>query len=129
MNYLISDAALPLLETDLFTAQQTASLKPIYGKSVYDRFLAANPFVRRRFPNFDAQRHRELYPEIQIGQGKRLLEAVLRLGPAQLLERVARFVLGRYLSRKRTPDSEVHLDPRRLKLHLHSHKPAVLEKF
>src|SRR5436309_11371921 len=44
MNYVISDQALPLLETDLFTAQQVASLKPIYGKDVYDRFIAANPF-------------------------------------------------------------------------------------
>src|SRR5262249_7919928 len=33
LNYLISDAALPLLDHDIFTAQQVASLKPIYGKS------------------------------------------------------------------------------------------------
>src|SRR5579862_5575651 len=42
MNYLISDAALPLAETDAFTAQQAASLKPIFGKGVYDRFHEMN---------------------------------------------------------------------------------------
>jgi len=31
--------------------------------------------------------------------------------------------------RKRTEESELQLDTRRLKLHLHSHKPLVLEKF
>ena len=128
MNYLISDEALPLTETDLFTAQQVASLKPIYGKATYDRFIAANPFVRRRFPNFQVQRHREMYPEIVAGRGKQILEGVLRLGPVQVLERLSRFVLGRYLCRKRTPESEVQMDARHLKLHLHSHKPAILEK-
>jgi glycosyltransferase involved in cell wall biosynthesis len=126
MNYLISDAALPLTETDIFTAQQVASLKPIYGKAAYDRFIAANPFVRRRFPNFQVQRHREMYPEIVAGPGKQILEGILRLGPVQVLERFSRFVLGRYLCSKRTADSEVQLDSRHLKLHLHSHKPAVL---
>ena len=129
MNYLISDAALPLTETDLFTAQQVASLKPIYGKATYDRFIAANPFVRRRFPNFQVQRHREMYAEIVARTGKRMLERVLRMGPVQILERFSRFVLSRYLCRKRTPESEVQMDARHLKLHLRSHKPAVLEKF
>src|SRR5437016_287552 len=117
MNYLISDAALPLLETDPFTAQQAASLKPIYGKSMYDRFIEANPFIHRRFPNFESRCHRELYPEIEVGRGKEVFERVLR-GPVRILELLSRFVLRGHLSRKRTGDSEVCLDARRLKLHL-----------
>jgi hypothetical protein len=127
MNYLISDAALPLLERDVFTAQQAASLKPFYGKSVYDRFVAANPFLTRRFPNFDPARHRDAYPEIETGKSKRLIETLLRLGPVQLLNRVSQFALGRYLARKITADSDVQLDSRRLKLHLQSHKKTVLD--
>jgi glycosyltransferase involved in cell wall biosynthesis len=129
MNYLISDAALPLLETDAFTAQQAASLKPVFGKSTYDRFIGANPFIRRWFPNFESRRHRDMYREIEAGPGKKLFEGVLRLGPAQILERLSRVALSSYFSRKRTPDSELQLDERRLKLHLHSHKPGILEKF
>ena len=127
LNYLISDEALPLLEHDIFTAQQAASLKPIYGKAVYDRFIAMNPFLRRCFPNFNPARHRNFYPEIQCRTSKRLLEWLLRMGPIQILERVSRFVAGRYLHGKTTPDSDVQLDTRRLKLHLHSHKQTVLD--
>jgi glycosyltransferase involved in cell wall biosynthesis len=128
LNYLISDAVLPLTETDVFTAQQVASLKPIYGKSVYDRFLEANPFVLRRFPNFEPRHHRNTYPEIEVRGLKHVFEVLLGCGPIQILERLSRFVLGRYLSKKRTPESELHLDDRRLKLHLHGHKAAVLEQ-
>jgi hypothetical protein len=129
MNYLISDRALPLLETDIFTAQQVASLKPVYGKSMYDRLLSVNSFVRRRFPNFQPARHREMYSEMETGRSKQILEAVLRLGPVQILEPLSRLLLGHYLSKKRTAESEVHLDRRRLKLHLHGHRAGVLEKF
>jgi glycosyltransferase involved in cell wall biosynthesis len=132
MNYLISDAALPLFEHDVFTAQQVASLKPIYGKDVYDRFILMNPFVRRCFPNFQPLRHRESYPEIKTAAGTTILEGVLRCGPIQILERISRSVLGRYLRRKaqdaaRSGTSDVLLDARRLKLHLKSHKRAVLD--
>lgn len=126
MNYLISDAALPLFERDVFTAQQAASLKPIFGKTVYDRFIAMNSFIRRRFPNFEISRHREFYPEIAPGFYKRILEALLRHGPIQILERASRVVLGRYLGGKVSGESDVQLDARHLKLHLRSHKNSIL---
>ncbi|PYS24413.1 MAG: hypothetical protein DMG11_24495 [Acidobacteria bacterium] len=69
MNYLISDAALPLFEHDAFTAQQVASLKPFFGKAVYDRFTEMNPFVWRHFPNFNPALHRQCYPD-QGANGK-----------------------------------------------------------
>jgi glycosyltransferase involved in cell wall biosynthesis len=128
VNYVLSDAALPLFEHDVFTAQQAISIKPIYGRSVYDRFLAANPFLYRCFPNFEASRNRTLYPELKPSAGKWLLEAFLRVGPMQILERVSRGVLGRYLSRKVTAESDVSLDAHRLKLHLRSHKKEVLQR-
>jgi hypothetical protein len=128
MNYLISDAALPIPETDAFTAQQAASLKPIFGRAVYDCFIEANPFVHDRFPNLDSTRHREMYPEIQSGRLKNTLEGVLRFGPIQIIERISRFVLSRYLGRKRRAKSEFYLDARRLKLHINGHRAAILEK-
>ena len=131
MNYLISDAALPLFEHDAFTAQQVASLKPFFGKAVYDRFTEMNPFVWRHFPNFNPALHRQCYPEIPASRIKALLEGVLRWGPAQLLERFSRTVLGSYLRRKagdaaKSGDCDVVLEPRRLKLHMVSHKRAIL---
>jgi glycosyltransferase involved in cell wall biosynthesis len=129
MNYLISDAALPLFDHDAFTAQQAASIKPIYGKEIYDRFIASNPFVKRWFPNFEPSRHRNFYPEIQVSRSKRLLEGTLRAGAIQILERLSRALSGPYLKRKIEPESDVLLEPRRLKLHLRSHKKEVLDQF
>jgi hypothetical protein len=126
MNYLISDAGLPLYEHDAFTAQQAASLKPVFGKAVYDRFIAANPFVIRSFPNFDVDHHRQFYPEIAATKSKRIFEAILRIGPIQILERLSRFALHQHLRRKSTELSDIQLDARRLKLHTHSHKRAIL---
>ena len=96
MNYLISDAALPLFERDVFTAQQVASLKPFYGKNVYDRFISMNPFVQRCFPNFESSGYRETYPELRAKPYKRILEAIVRFGPIQILERISRLLLGKY---------------------------------
>ncbi len=128
VNYLLSDRALPLFDHDPFTAQQAASLKPIFGKAVYDEFIRSNPFVQDQFPNFDAAKHRGFYPEIHISRMKTALEALLRCGPVQVLERLARPLLRRYLESKLTSDADVVLDARRLKLHLHSHKAEVLRE-
>jgi glycosyltransferase involved in cell wall biosynthesis len=134
MNYLISDAVLPLAETDPFTAQQMASLKPFYGKLCYDRFIESNPFVRRSFPNFAAERNRAFYPEIATTRSKRVLEWALKCGPIQLFERVSRLALGWHLGRKvrdaaAAGDCDALIEPERLKLHLHSHKKSMLEEF
>jgi hypothetical protein len=127
INYVLGDRALPLFDHDAFTAQQMASLKPLYGKDCYDRFLSANPFVGRHFPNFTARRHREMYAELSASKWKGRLELLLRLGPAQILERVSRAVLGWHLRRKVTRAvagaSDAIIEPQRLKLHSMRHKP------
>ena len=95
----------------------------------YDRFIGVNPFVARCFPNFDAARHCNLYPELAPQKSKRFLEVLLRIGPIQIVERLSRRILGRYLGRKVRPESDVQLDARRLKLHIRSHKQDVLNQF
>jgi hypothetical protein len=127
MNYLVSDAALPLFDNDAFTAQQVASLKPFYGKSCYDGFIEVNPFVQRHFPNFNKANHRDVYPEVKPAPLKGLLESCLRAGPAWLLERLSRVVLGWYLRRK-VSGAGVLLEPHRLKLHFNDHRDEVLRK-
>ena len=131
LNYVISDRALPLFETDAFTAQQAASLRPVFGKGVYDRFIELNPFIRRHFPNFDPARRREFYAEISSGSLEAYLERLLRLGPIQLMEALSRWVFWPYLKGKRA-DAEarggtaVLLGRKWIKLHLHSHKEGLL---
>src|SRR5262249_16940 len=116
MNYLISDAVLPLFERDLFTAQQAASLKPVFGKSMYDRFIRANSFLYKWFPNFKPARHRMFYPEIEVRASKSFFEALLGIGPIQIVEWFSRFALGRYFLRKCAARSDIRFDARHLKL-------------
>jgi len=132
MNYLITTASLPLFEHDVFTAQQVASLKPIFGKSIYDAFVESNSFVRTYFPNFERRVHREMYPEIRPSRTQKLFEAVLRCGAVQVGETLSRWLLGKHLRRKADQASargivDVLLERRRLKLHMNSHKQEVLE--
>ena len=74
-------------------------------------------------------RSRNFYPEIRVSRSKPLLEGTLRAGAIQILERLSRALSGPYLKRKIEPESDVLLEPRRLKLHLRSHKKEVLEQF
>ena len=102
-------------------------------KATYDDFLQSNSFVSRRFPNFQPSRHREAYPEIHTGTMKHILESLLRLGPIQLCERISWKFLGRYLRRKAERVStrgfvDVLFEARRLKLHMNSHKQAILDQ-
>jgi glycosyltransferase involved in cell wall biosynthesis len=133
MNYVVTDRALPLFDHDAFTAQQAASLKPVFGKSMYEAFIAANPMVKTHFPNFNSHIHRSMYPEIQVSSFKRIVEMVLRCGPIQTVDRLSRWLLGVHLRRKAASaagegDMDVVLDRRRLKLHMKSHKQAVLSQ-
>jgi glycosyltransferase involved in cell wall biosynthesis len=133
LNYLISDSALPLFDHDVFTAQQMASIKPVYGKACYDQFIKANPFVRRHFPNFDSGIQRAVYPELASSWIKRWLEGGLRWGAVWLLERASQTLLGWHFRRKlraipRATACDVLIEPQRLKLHFNDHKNAVLKK-
>jgi glycosyltransferase involved in cell wall biosynthesis len=133
LNYVIGDGVLPLFDHDAFTAQQMASIKPFFGKACYDRFLRANPFVRRHFPNFDSGAQRNAYPEVEPSSLKLWLERSLAWGPAWVLEKTSRGVLGWYFRRKLrgmppATDFDVLIEPQRLKLHFNNHKNAVLRK-
>ena len=133
LNYIISDQAMPIFETDAFTAQQMASLRPICGKNVYDRFISVNPFVRRHFPNFNPARQRDFYSEIEEGRLKPVSESLFRFGLVQILEVVSRRGFGAYLEGKRSDaelegDVAVRLGRKWIKLHLHSHKEGFLER-
>lgn len=129
LNYLVSDRALPLPDTDLFTAQQLASLKPVYGKDVYDILVGDNPFVFRAFPNFQPDSHRTRYAEIRTRRWKNWIETLLRLGAVQLGEAVSARVLGAHLRRKARasgPRAEVAFGRNRIKLHMNSHRADAL---
>jgi len=132
-NYIVSDQALAFDSDDLFTASQIVNLKPLTGTETYQRLLAANPYVRRFYPNFHAPDCGSL-PLTQsrvVTWAKRGTESICAL-PSALAERVCRAAYRRYLqhrSRNWESPHEVRLANDCLKLHTRSHRTKVMQRF
>jgi hypothetical protein len=134
VNYVLSDDSLRLDQQDLFTANQIIHLRPLRGGEVFARFVDANPFVSAFYPNAGL-RPGDLADEAPgraLPLLKRILESVGMCGPSQLYEAVCRLAYGRHLrgraSRWHSPD-QVRLQSDCLKLHTHSHRRDVVERF
>jgi hypothetical protein len=129
-NFVTADSRLDFEPDDLFTASQILHLRPLIGHDVQRALLAANPSVRRYYPNAHLPLARPRTS--QLGAlVKRVLEHVLAL-PAAPAEWCCRIAYRRYLlarSRQWSSPDQVRLDRDRLKLHTNSHRRSVLERF
>jgi hypothetical protein len=132
-NFLISDTQLVVEQQDLFAASQIVHLKPLIGRDVYRRFLAANGFVRQFYPNFhDADPGTlQFRPPAVLRGVKRFAEAVLA-APSRAVEVVCRLSYRTYLTRQssrwRSPE-QVRMHADCLKLHTQSHRRSILSRF
>lgn len=133
-NFVLSDERLEVHHDDLFAANQIIHLKPLIGETVYYRFVKSNPFVFGFYPNFapgcDPRFALHLNPLLRAL--KRVFELLLALGVGQAQEKVFRALYSRYLHRKSSTWSspqEVVLEKDYLKLHTHSHRSAVMQRF
>jgi hypothetical protein len=132
-NYVLSDARLAMDQQDLFTASQIIHLKPLVGIDVYDRLVAVNPFVTRLYPNF--HRAFAMTAGIKLQTVPRIFKAMLEWMltlPSALSEVVCRTMYRGYLRRRAgswpSPD-QVRLELDCVKLHTHSHRRSILERF
>jgi len=133
-NFVLADSHLALDQQDLFAANQAMHLRPLIGAETLARFLAANPFVARLYPNASAATG----PPARIDVGGRGLAAVkasLELAlsiPSPLIEGICRRLYAWHLRRRagtwRSPD-QVRLRSDYLKLHTQSHRRTVLDRF
>jgi hypothetical protein len=125
LNYVISEDALAIAPEDLFSANQIIHLRPVVGADVFARFIAANPFVRAYYPNFEL-------PKPQAPGPKSPIERFLNIGIAPLFEKASRWIYGRHLARRsstwRSRD-QVRLEPECLKLHTSSHRRETLTRY
>jgi hypothetical protein len=132
-NFVMADSHLRLEQQDLFSANQVIHLKPIIGGDLMTEFAAANPFVRRVYPNAAAPPRQPLVagPGRVASTIKRALEILLRL-PAPIVEVVCRRSYAWHLRRRatswRSPE-QVQLRSDYLKLHTQSHRRAVMDRF
>jgi hypothetical protein len=126
LNYVVSERELWIAPADLFSANQIVHLQPIRGGVTYRRFLEANHFVERFYPNF---RPRELT------EGRRsswLIEHAIDLTIGPVVEVVCRWLYRAHLRRRAhmwTSRDQVRLDAECLKLHTSSHRRQVMERF
>ena len=134
-NLVMSDTHLAIKEEeqDLFTANQVLHLKPLFGMEVLEGFVAANPFVAMFYPNH-APRTAAGFA-IHRGRALRWLKAAAEwvlVVPSPALEAFCRHAYGWHLKRRsvswRSPE-QVRLQPDYLKLHTHSHRQSVLDRF
>ena len=134
-NLVMSDTHLAIKEEeqDLFTANQVLHLKPLFGMEVLEGFVAANPFVAMFYPNH-APRAAAGFA-IDCGRALRWLKAAAEwvlVVPSPALEAFCRHAYGWHLKRRsvswRSPE-QVRLQPDYLKLHTHSHRQSVLDRF
>ncbi len=140
-NFVLSDTHLEFAQQDLFTANQVIHLRPLIGATMLDDILAANPFVMRLYPNFRAKAGAAQgaipAPGISVAPGpglarmKAIVERVC-LGPSRLVELLCRHAYAWHLRRRaatwRSPE-QVQQQPDYLKLHTHSHRRSILERF
>lgn len=128
LNYVVSERQMAIASSDLFTANQIIHLRPLFGGTVYQQFLDANPFVSRCYPNFQSK-------DQGSGVGDRgtgVLERVLSLGFAQVGERVCRAVYRWHLRRRASSwqsRDQVRLEDECLKLHTSSHRLETMARF
>jgi hypothetical protein len=136
-NFVMSDANLTVEQQDLFTANQIVHLKPLIGREVFDGFLAANPFVRRYYPNHPAETTGVVPEEFDQFGGrrrerfKRALERMLGVFSPSA-ESLCRRTYTWHLRRRSvawTSPEQVRLRRDYLKLHTKSHRRSVLERF
>lgn len=133
LNYVISERRLSVAPEDLFTANQIVHLRPLVGANAYKRFLRANPFVARLYPNFTPRGEWPLVPFGRRQRWKPIVERVLDwLAIAPIYEHACRVAYSWYLRRQaprwRSRD-QVRLDQECLKLHTTSHRAEVIARF
>lgn len=132
-NFIVADTDLVFTEDDLFTASQIVGLKPVTRGDVLHDIVAANPFVRRYYPNFHpAGSATVAHPFRRTNTRlKGLLETVLAV-PSLVVESLCRWAYRTYLRRRSaawTSPEQVVLGDRILKLHTRSHRRETLNRF
>ncbi len=64
LNYFVDEDSLEIEEKNIYTATEIATLLPLYGESVYERFMDENKWYRQFLPNFFKRQKTPLFNKI-----------------------------------------------------------------
>ncbi len=62
VNYFVDEDHLTIEEQNQFTATEVATLKPLYGRSMYQKFMATNDWLSLYYPNFPLRETEKTIP-------------------------------------------------------------------
>lgn len=134
-NYYVTTDNLKIRERNPYVACEVASLKPIYNRAVFDRFMEENAWIDQFYPNFALERV-EIRPGVQGGERVRgILE---RMIPRRLADWLDERLMEttRSFWRRKFPDLNVaayesSLRTRRdeSRAHPNDQSPKVLERY
>ncbi len=128
INYFVDTDHLEIEDKNLFTAVETVTLIPVYGKEWYHDFCHQNGWAWRLFPNM-ASRPTEKTPPHQRSIGKKILEYTLSGAWATQLDRFLMRVTVRFWRRKfRDYDPDLFEQAFRSAPHLSKHHPQYFQK-
>jgi len=93
VNYLLSEDKLSLEKHNRFQAIEAASIIPMYGKDVFERFFAENNWIEQFYPNFIPDCANCIKPRRGINK---ILEFILKGSLGTFLETRARTLFARH---------------------------------
>lgn len=100
-NFFVTSDNLEIDERDVYAACETASVKPLWNREVYRRFMATNEWIREFYPNHTPS------PELFIpgvpehrSHLQRLLESLIPAGAAERLDLRLMLKMREYWNRR-----------------------------
>ncbi len=99
VNYFIDTDHLEIAEKNLFTATESVTLLPMYGREFYEAFCDSNAWAWEQYPNFP-KRSTNGIPNHEKGRMKSLLEKTLKGRIGEWLDEKAMLLTMGYWKRK-----------------------------
>lgn len=128
VNYFVDTEHLEIEDKNLFTATETLTLLPLYGRDWYLRFADANGWARDFLPNFPWRPDDAVTP-YRRGLLKKVLEGVLGGRPGAWLDRKAmHFTVGYWRRKFRHFDDRTFDGALRSRQYVSKHHPLYFQQ-
>lgn len=128
VNYFIDAEHLEIEDKNLFTATETLTLLPLYGREWYERFAAANDWTKQYLPNL-AWRSAGMAPPPRPGVFKKMAEWILNGCLGAWLDTQAMRLTVAYWRRKfRHFDEKTFDGALRSRRHVSKHHPLYFQQ-
>ncbi len=135
-NFFVSSDNLAIGDRNVYAACETASVKPLWSREIYHRFMAANEWIREFYPNHTPSP--ELFiPGVRERRSllQRFLESIMPAGVAERLDVKLMLKMREYWSR-RFPEMEPGMRRRSLRstrnesrAHAGDYSPVILTAY